>query len=152
MKILPVVLLMSGVLLAQTAIPPELYFTTGTVLARGQNTAADGFYGLKSYRIEEVRLARPVDTEIAGRRQSVSRAFRVIISGETFQVRALPPLIWAGDKLIGKAQERQDLTEVVAVTFDAGAIPEGVVLSLSYGMDGERQSLREPIRYTVRPQ
>ena len=151
MKTLIAFLLLSGVLLGQTAPPPDLYFTAGSVLARGQNTTADGFYGLKSYRIEEVRLARPMTAQIGGRQQTTNRAFRVIILGDGFPVRNEQAMVWAGDNLIGKAQESRDQTEVVAVTFDSGLIPEGATLAFSFGANGERQALRERIRYTVRP-
>ena len=148
---LVMVAVFASMLAAQTAPAPELYSTPGRVLARGQNTIPDGFYRLKTYRIEEVRLARPVAATVAGTPRMVDRAFRVILVGESFPVRALPPVIWAGDILVGRAQESRDLTEVVAVTFDASIIGEGATLGLSFGETGEREVLREPIRYAVAP-
>lgn len=155
MKIIPVIVLLSsllgGVALGQTGPPAALYFTPGTVLARGLNASAEGFYGLKTYRIEQVRLAAPIALESGGRRQTVDRAFRVIVTGDTFVVRAMPALVWADGNLVGHAQESQDQTEIVAVTFDATLIPDGAALAVSYSVDGERQVLRERIHYTVRP-
>ena len=141
----------ASMLAAQTAPAPELYATPGRVLARGQNTIPGGFYRLKTYRIEEVRLAHPVAATVAGTVRMVDRAFRVILVGESFPVRALPPVIWAGATLVGRAQESRDLTEMVAVTFDPSIIGEGATLGLSFGEQGERETLPEPIRYRVAP-
>lgn len=140
---------LASVLPAQAA--PELYRTPGRVVAHGQNTASEGFHRLKTYRIEEVRFATPVAATVAGKLQMVDRAFRVILIGESFPVRAIPPMVWAGDTLIGRAQENHDLTEVVAVTFDSSVIREGTTLGFSFGEKGEREALREPIHYAVQP-
>lgn len=136
---------------AQVVPIPSLYFTPGRVLARGSNARSEGFHKLRSYRIEEVRLAKPIETDVNGKRTQVDRAYRVIVTGEHFPVRNLAPFVWAGDRLIGRAQENEDQTEVTAVTFDSNLLPDGERLGLSFGEKGPRETLTERIQYTVRP-
>ena len=141
----------AALLSAQVVHLPELYFTSGRVLARGSNKTSEGHHKLRSYRIEEVRLAKSTEAEIAGKKQAVSRAFRVIITGEHFPVRATPPMVWVAGKLIGSGQESSKQDEIIAVTFDAALIPEGAAIAFSFGEDEPRETLREKIQYTIRP-
>ena len=136
---------------AQTVPLTSLYFTPGRVLAKGSNTRPEGFLKLKTYRIEEVRLATPVAADVDGKRVTVNRAFRVILTGEQFPVRDLPPFVWAGEQRIGPAQESRSLKEVTAVTYDPSLLKEGAPLSISFGADGLRQSLSERIQFTEKP-
>lgn len=136
---------------AQILPVSSIYFTPGRVLAKGANTRAEGFLKLKSYRIEEVRLAKPVEADVDGKRIPVNRAFRVILTGEQFPVRDLPPFVWAGETRIGPAQESRTLSEVTAVTFDPSLLKEGASLSISFGENGPRQSLSERIQFTEKP-
>jgi hypothetical protein len=119
----------------------ELLKLPGKVIAHGRNTTPAGKFKLKSYRIEEVTLSQPVEIEIRSRREQISRAFRITVTGMTFPVRALPPVIWVGDEAVGYGVESEDLDEITAVTFDRSLLREGSPLYLSYG-DKENKECR----------
>lgn len=105
----------------------------GRVLGEGTNTKAVGHHKLKSYRVEEVTLPRMKDVKIKGETRSVGRAFRLTIKGESFPVRALPPVIWLDETAIGYGIESEDLTEITVITYDEAVLTEGATIYLSYG-------------------
>ena len=105
----------------------------GRVLGEGRNTRAAGQHKVKTYRVEEVTLPRMTEVKIKGETRSVGRAFRVIVTGGPFPVRAMPPVIWVNDVAVGYGIENEELTEITAVTFDDSLLVEGATLYLSYG-------------------
>ena len=94
---------------------------------------ATGQHKVKSYRVEEVTLPRMTEVEIKGERRAVGRAFRLIVTGGPFPVRAMPAVIWVGDTAVGYGVESEELTEITAVTYDESVLVEGATLYLSYG-------------------
>jgi hypothetical protein len=119
-------------LLSQDSGVPDLYKIRGQVIAEGRNNDPVGDLKLKTYRIEEVILSKPVTVEIDGKTLEVSRAYRVTITGGPFPVRALPGLIWIDDDPLKYAQESEDLSEVTAVTFDRMLLRDGATIAFSF--------------------
>ena len=115
----------------------ELLKLPGKVLTDIKTTGSSGDLKLTGYRIEEVQLPRSLTTEIRGQQQTVDRAWRVIITGDAFPVRAMPAVIWIDDRIVGYGIENETLTQITAVTFDSSLIHEGGVVSLSYGENKE---------------
>ncbi|HEX8130127.1 MAG TPA: hypothetical protein VF527_13575 [Pyrinomonadaceae bacterium] len=105
----------------------------GRVLGEGANTRAVGHHKVASYRVEEVTLPRMQDIKIKGETRSVSRAFRLTITGGPFPVRAMPAVIWLDETAIGYGIENEDLNEITVITYDESALKEGATIYLSYG-------------------
>jgi hypothetical protein len=111
----------------------DLLKLRGRVLAKGSNLTPTGKLRLMTYRIEEVALPHPLEVEIRGKKERVTHAFRVTITGGPFPVRALPPVIWIGDMTVGYGVENEELSEITAVTFDSSLFRDDASLYLSYG-------------------
>jgi hypothetical protein len=111
----------------------DLLKLPGRVVGRGENATPRGQLKLRSYRVEEVTLPRIAEVEVRGRRMSVSRAFRVTITGGPFDVRAMPAVVWVDDVAVGYGIESEDLSEITAVTYDEELLRDGATLYLSYG-------------------
>jgi hypothetical protein len=129
--------LLSAVALGRAFDEPDLYRTTGKVIAEGKNGSPVGALKLKTYRIEEVELPQPANVEVNGRNLQVDRAFRVTITGGPFPVRDLPAIIWLDDTPLKYAQESEDLSEVTAVTYDRSLLRDGAQISFSFGEKGD---------------
>jgi hypothetical protein len=124
--------------------PPEpdmfaLHLLPGTVVAQGQNDQPAGIYGLTTYRVEEMTLPAPVRATVGGQTVAVDQAWRIVVVGGPFPVRALPPVLWIDDVSLGAGAESPELTEISAVTFDPTLLRDGATLSLSYGMDAAQR-------------
>jgi hypothetical protein len=130
---------------------PDLFRLPASVIAEGTNRVPQGNHRLKSYRVEEISFAQPTEVEVGGRRQTVQRVFRITITGERFPVRALPALVWIDDTRLSPAQESADLTEIAAITTDAGLLRDGASIAFSFGQGGPRETLRERLQLKVRP-
>jgi hypothetical protein len=111
----------------------DLLKLPGRVLAKGSNLTPTGKLRLMTYRIEEVALPHPLEVEIRGKKERVTHAFRVTITGGPFPVRALPPVIWIEDVAVGYGVENEELSEITAVTFDSSLFRDDASLYLSYG-------------------
>lgn len=111
----------------------DLLKLPGKVIGEGTNTKPTGKFRVAKYRVEEVSLPHAVDVKINDQIVSVDKAYRVTIVGGPFEVRAMPAVVWIGDKAIGYGVENEDLTEITAVTFDESVLVEGASLYLSYG-------------------
>ena len=122
----------------------DLYQMKGKVIAKGSNTDPSGPYGVKTYRIEELTLAPNTRVEVNGTTIQASTAWRVVIVGTTFQVRALPPIVSIDSTNLPPAQESVDLVEIAAITFDKSLIHNNATIALSYG--AERTVLPERVK------
>ena len=129
---------------------PDLFRLPGKVIAEGTNQAPEGNHRLKTYRVEEINFSQPTEVEVGGRRQTVQRVFRIVVIGERFPVRALPPVIWLDDTRLTPARENAALTEISALSTDAGLLREGAAIAFSYGQ-GPRETLRERLQLKMRP-
>jgi hypothetical protein len=129
---------------------PDLFRLPGKVIAEGTNQSPEGNHRLKTYRVEEISFSQPTEVEVGGRRQTVQRVFRITVIGERFPVRALPPLIWIDDTRLSPARENAELTEISAITSDAGLLREGSAIAFSFG-HGPRETLRERLQLKIRP-
>lgn len=113
----------------------ELLRLPGMLLAEQKFTRVVGNLKLSGYRVEELRLTRPMNIELRGQEVAVDRAWRITVNGGPFPVRALPAVIWIDDQIAGNGIENETLTQITAITFDGDLIRDGAVISLSYGED-----------------
>jgi hypothetical protein len=151
MKRVSIVFLSTALAFLQAQALLDLFRLPGKVIAEGTNQAPEGNHRLKTYRVEEISFTQPTEVEVGGRRQIVQRVFRVTVIGERFPVRALPPVIWIGDTRLFPARENAELTEVSAITSDAGVLREGATIAFSFGQVGSRETLRERLQLKIRP-
>jgi hypothetical protein len=117
---------------------PELTMTDilklpGKVIGESDAPRPAGQLKVRNYRVEEVALPQLMTVKVGERRVEVKTAFRVIVTGGPFPVRALPPVIWIDDTAVGYGVESENLDEITAVTFDRSLLREGATLYLSYG-------------------
>ena len=142
------VMLGTGHLLAQGTQMKyaELFDVKGKVVAKGSNSNAVGPYGLKTYRIEELTLAPGTRVDVNGATVQANTAWRIVIVGNAFPVRALPPIVSIDGTDLPPGQESANQQEIAAITFNRALIHENAVLALSYGV--ERQELPERVKLT----
>lgn len=136
----------TALLAAQTGGLPDLFRTQGRIIAEGSNRTPEGNHRLKSYRVEEIRFARPTEVEIGGQRQAVIRAFRITVTGESFPVRNERAIVWIDETPLSPAQEKPDLTEVTAITANAALLRNGAALGFSFGERGTRENVRDRLQ------
>ena len=111
----------------------QMHKLAGKVLAQGKNEQPAGELKLRSYLIEEVTLARPVQVEISGLKTDVSRGWRLTITGGPFVVRAMPAMVWIDNILLGYGVESTDLQRISVITFDRSLLRDGAAVAISYG-------------------
>ena len=126
----------------------DLFELKGKVIATGTNTNPVGPLGLKTYRIEELTLAPGTTIDVNGTVVKANTAWRIVIVGTAFQVRALPPIVTIDSTDLPPGQESTNLQEIAAITFDRTLIHEDAVLSLSYGT--QRTELPERVKLAAR--
>ena len=117
--------------------PPlrELLKIPGKLVSEAKSARPSGELKLTGYRVEELQLPRTMTVEMKGQQVAVNKAWRVIVTGGPFPVRALPAVIWIDDQIVGNGIENENLTQITAITFDGSLIREGGVVALSYGED-----------------
>jgi hypothetical protein len=137
--VLPLLQLSGSRVLAQRndKEPPlrELLKIPGKIVSEAKSARPSGDLKLTGYRVEELQLPRTMNVEIKGQQVAVNKAWRVIVTGGPFPVRALPAVIWIDDQIVGNGIENETLTQITAITFDSSLIREGGVVALSYGDD-----------------
>jgi hypothetical protein len=122
----------------------DLLALKGKVVAKGSNTTAVGPYGLKTYRIEELALTPGTTVNVNGATVRANTAWRVIVVGNEFPVRDLPPIISIDGASLPPGQESANLQEIASITFDRALIHDNAVLTLSYG--AERNEVPERVK------
>lgn len=115
----------------------EITKLPGKLLSEAKNTGQSGDLKLTGYRVEEVPLPRNVNAEVRGQQVVTDKAWRVIVTGGPFPVRAMPAVIWIDDEIAGYGIENETLSQITAITFDSSLIHEDGVVSLSYGENKE---------------
>jgi hypothetical protein len=126
----------------------DLFALPGKVVAAGANANPVGPLGLKTYRIEELTLPPGTTIDMHGTTVKANSAWRVVIVGTSFQIRALPPIVSIDSTDLPAAQESTNLQEIAAITFDRALIHDNAVLSLSYG--SQRAELPERVKLASR--
>lgn len=111
----------------------DLLKLPGNILAQGSNTKAVSAFKVTTYRVEEVVLPRTIEVAICAQKVHLGKALRLTVMGGPFPVRALPPVIWVDDTVVGYGIESVDLDAITAVTFDYSLLREGATIYLSYG-------------------
>jgi hypothetical protein len=130
----------------------DLMKLPGTVIAKGSNTQPVGISRLLTYRVEQLSLPEPITVELQGQAVQVDKAWRVTVTGGPFPVRALPPVIWIGETVVGIGVENERLSEVTVITFDRSLLRPGSAVAVSYGPDKEtRQELPEKLNLSGAP-
>ncbi len=118
---------------AQEPKMSDLLKLPGKVIAESDSDTAAGKLKVRNYRVEELTLPAPAEVSVGGKRVSVTRAFRVTVTGGPFPVRAMPAVVWIDDEAVGYGVESEDLDAITAVTFDDSVLREGATVYLSYG-------------------
>ena len=132
------------------AILADVMKTKGKVLAEGRNLQPIGQFNLRSYRLEEIPLKQSVTVEIDGKPLVTDKAWRLIVTGGPFPVRALPPVVWIDDVQIGYGVENERLSEISVLTFDRSLLREGATIAVSYGESKrDRVALPEKLSLTA---
>ena len=111
----------------------QMHKLGGRVLAQGKNDQPAGELKLRSYLVEEVSLARPLQVEISGLKTEVSRGWRLTISGGPFVVRAMPAMVWIDNIFLGYGVESTDLQRISVITFERSLLRDGAAIAVSYG-------------------
>ena len=110
---------------ATAALESELREAPATaVLARGER-----------FVVEHLELDAPAT--VAGRDGAprlVESAARIVIHGD-FPVRAMPPVVLAGDTDLGAATELPELDGIALICFEPELLTDGTVLGYRYGDD-----------------
>ena len=128
----------------------ELHRVPGRVLARGVNEQPTGDLHLKTYILEEVQAARPLQVEINSQKREITRAWRLTISGGPFEIRAMPAMVWLDNKFVGIGVESVDLMRISVIIFDGALLREGASISVSHGEDDpQRTELRERLTLSL---
>lgn len=122
----------------------ELLKIPGKVVSEAKSTRPTADLKLTGYRVEELQLPRSLIVEIQGRQVAVDKAWRVIVHGGPFHVRAMPAILWIDDQIVGYGIENERLSEITAITFDSSLIHEGAVISLSYSEDKQSRVRLSP--------
>ena len=110
--------------------------TPGTVLSKGNNEVPFGKLKVKSYQLEEVELAKPLELVIHGRKEQFRSVLRLRIGGEEFLPGSYR--IWVGDTALGDVSYSR--TELVTIIFDRSLIEDGESLAVSSETYGDPQS------------
>ena len=111
----------------QRGIPiSELRTAPGRLVARGKNDLPVGPLGLKTYRLEEVKLDEPIEVPLRGRRRQLGSVFRLTVTAESFRNEDVT--IWIDDEPLFTPA---GLTEATTLIFDRGLLQEGATISVS---------------------
>lgn len=117
-------------------VPRELLKAPGKVISEMKSARPNGGdLKLTGYRVEEVQLPRSQTVEVQGRQVVAEKAWRIVVNGGPFPVRAMPAVIWIDDHIAGNGIENETLSQITAITFDESLIRDGGVVSISYGPD-----------------
>lgn len=131
-----------------TAEMLRLHKMSGKLLARGANQEPTGKLKLRSYILEELTFAKPIQTEIDGQSTEVNRAWRLTITSSRFAVRAMPAFVLIDDNMVGIGVESSDLTQISVIIFDQKLLRDGATISISYERDyTERNELPEKLKF-----
>ncbi|MBI1747818.1 MAG: hypothetical protein HYR55_14690 [Acidobacteria bacterium] len=131
----------------RTITSADLLKAEGRLLGKGSNTEPRGPLGVKSYRLEEIALAKAINAEVKGTIRPVKKLFRLTINTETFPVRAIPPVVWVGQTKIDKVLENENLDQFIAFIFDDSVLKDGETLAVSFGEGGDSYSvLKEKLK------
>lgn len=107
----------------------------GRELGRGVNREAATALRLHSYVVEELSLPRPVRVPIEGASAVVERAWRITITGEGFDVRAMPPVLLIDDEPAALGMESVDQKALEFIVFNPSRVRHGASLAITYEGD-----------------
>jgi hypothetical protein len=113
--------------------------TPGILLSEGTNTVATGKLKLKSYQLEEVKLAPPLDLHVRGGRQQLSSALRLTVTGESFRCGSYT--IWINEQPLGDVS--RGIKELVVIVFDRSLLEDGATIAVSCDANTARSILPE---------
>jgi hypothetical protein len=86
-----------------------------------------------SYRLEEIRLAKPIEIGVHGKPETVQKVIRLTVTGELFQPGVYT--IWLGEESF--TDVRRSPTELTTVIFDRSTVKDGAVIAVSYETLGD---------------
>ncbi|HEX8492477.1 MAG TPA: hypothetical protein VF658_06520 [Pyrinomonadaceae bacterium] len=100
----------------------------GEVLAEGNNTIPEGKLGVKTWRLEEVKLPRAFELDVRGQKERVESVLRLTITGNSFRCGSF--LIWVGDNLLGDVSGGMG-TDLTTIIFDRSLLEDGATIAVS---------------------
>lgn len=141
----------------QRQIPyAELRTAPGELIAQGINNLPVGPMGLKTYRLEEVKLQQPIQLILQGHKKRVESVFRLTVTGESF-VNAVVSICLDDEPAAWPVSGN---TEVTAIIYDRDLVQHGASISIlrvlrdsgpSRTTLPERLEIPEPWRTALRP-
>ena len=133
-----------------------LHKAPGELVAQGINTLPIGPLGVKTYRLEQVRLYSPIELNIRGHNKRIESVFRLTLTGESFRNGIVT--IWIDDEPVSDPLSGR--TELTTIIFDRELLQDGASISVSSDLANnrhlrttlpERLELSERWRAALRP-
>jgi hypothetical protein len=113
-----------------------LHKAPGELVAQGINALPIGPLGVKTYRLEEVKLDEPIELTLRGHKKRIESAFRLTITGESFGIGSVT--IWIDDEPVSDPLSGR--TELPTIIFDRDLLQEGASISVSLDLGDNRYS------------
>jgi hypothetical protein len=110
-----------------------LFKSPAKLLFAGKNTIPTGKLKVNTYRLEEVRLPKPLEIDTGNGKEVVESVIRLSVTGEAFQPGTYT--IWIGDESLTDVMVSS--TELVTVVFDRSPLENGATISVSYETLGD---------------
>jgi hypothetical protein len=123
-----------------------LYRAPGRVIAQGTNTQPVGNPRVRTYVLEEVALPAGPPAAAAPGQAPQQTVLRLSVLGGPFRVGAQSWIVWVDDVPLRGALQAPDLDRLTVPVFDRSVLRSGAAISVSYGLDGPRQRLPEPLQ------
>jgi hypothetical protein len=117
-----------------------LFKSPAKLLFTGHNTNPTGKLRVNTYRLEEVRLPKPLEIHTGNGKEVVESLIRLIVTGEAFQPGTYT--IWIGDESLTDVMVSS--RELVTVVFDRSALEDGATISVSYETLGDHSRTALP--------
>ena len=120
----------------------------GKLLAEGNNMVPVGELKVKSYRLEEVKLPKPLELSIQGRRARVENVLRLTITLESFLNGIYT--IWLGEEPLTGVPIKED--ELSVLIYDRALLEDGITIAVSNDTLGGQSRTILPERLYLPPQ
>lgn len=120
----------------------------GKLLAEGNNMIPVGELKVKSYRLEEVKLPKPLELSIQGRKERVESVLRLTITLESFLNGIYT--IWLGEEPLTGVPIKED--ELSVLIYDRALLEDGTTIAVSNDTLGSQSRTILPEKLYLPPQ
>ena len=107
----------------------------GEEIGRGVNQVPTTDLELHTYRVERLKLPSKVKAKIDGIKVTVTKAWRITISGEHFRVGGMPAVLLIDGQPVAIGQENPDQTEISFIVLNPRFVRNGASLAVTYEGD-----------------